>query len=141
MQQLPVSTTATRYYTTYIRGRPNVLPIIVSHGKQSVLPAKGKGKNSLTDSLLGTCQVVFHVSGQSANRVEYFDIVPNDVVTMAGQVMSGCVSGASNGGMVTKKLRKTTDALGSGEYKLFPDPALREMVVFPSPTAVLLTRS
>lgn len=87
---------------------------------------------------------MFHVSGQSADRVEYFDIVPNDVITMVGQVMSGCVSGRGNGGMVTKNLRKTTDALGgSGEYKLFPDPALRKMVVFPFITNgyVLLTCS
>lgn len=140
MRQLPVSTRATRYYTTSIRGRPKVLPIIVGHGKQSVLLAKGRGKNSLADSLLGTCQFVFHVSGQSADRAEYFDIVPYDVVTMAGQVISDCVSGRSNGGMVTKNLRKTTDALGNGDYKLFPDPALRKMVIFPSPAAVLLTR-
>lgn len=47
MRQLPASTTAegaTRYYTTSMPGRSNVLPIVVSHGKQSVLLAKGKGK-------------------------------------------------------------------------------------------------
>ena len=80
----------------------------------------------------GHCEIHFHLSGQSFDKVESVEIVPNDIRSMAEWVFGHCVSNGQ-GGMVTKGLKKTMDAMNDGNVKMFPDPPLRELVVYASP--------
>ena len=73
----------------------------------------------------GDCEIHFHVSGQSFDKVESVEIVPNDIKSMAGWVIGHCAS-SGKGGMVTKGLKKTIDAMNDASSKVFPDPPLRK---------------
>lgn len=102
-KNLPSGTAPTAWYTQPAAGEErNVLPLEVYHG---------------------TCDIIFHTSGQSAQSQDPVWIVPNDIKAMAAWVLARCVSGGK-GGMVTKGLENTIDPITNSDSKIFPDPAL-----------------
>lgn len=101
--KIPGGTTPIPWYTESAPGQErNVLPLKVSHG---------------------TCEIIFHTSGQSAETVDPTFVVPDDIRGMAAHVLDKC--GRSNkGGMVTKGLGKTVDAMLDTSVTRFPNPPL-----------------
>ena len=78
------------------------------------------------ENISGNCEIHFHLSGQSYDKVESVVILPTDIRQMAAWVIGHCGS-TGNGGMVTKGLKKTIDAMNDGRSKMFPDPPLRKI--------------
>ena len=129
--KLPGGTAPTRWYTKPAAGEErNVLPIHVSSGKRSLVCSEKSRIAKLTNNS-GECEIIFHLSGQSAEAVDSIEIVPTDIKAMAIWVLGRC-GPLGKGGMVTKGLAKTINAMNDARSKLFPDPALRTMIVIPS---------
>ena len=129
--RLPSGTAPTRWYTKSAAGEErNVLPIHVSHGKQPFVCSE-KSKFAEFTNNSGECEIIFHLSGQSAEEVDSIEITPTDVKTMAIWVLGRC-SRLGKGGMVTKGLAKTINSMNDARSKVFPDPALRKMIVIQS---------
>ena len=91
------------------------------------LPPKGFGLSiSLTEVILGTCQLQFQASGEAADELRTIDFAPNHLRSMAGWVIDQCVRGESSGGYVTHQIANTLDYVTDG-MTFYEDPFRKTM--------------
>ncbi len=59
--------------------------------------------------MIGNCEIHFELSGLGAFHVGRIQFVPDEIRSMAGQVLDQCVVGEHQGGYMTKGIHALTD--------------------------------